>query len=110
MPPVTANAARPDDDPPIQRIVKVRRDYNTWVADESMEDYALRFTAHSVRKWSPLRVANTAFGSIAFLLLEAVGAAILLSYGFTNAFWAIVFASSVIFLVSLPISWYGSPR
>tara|TARA_R110000850_G_scaffold189247_10_gene315116 strand:- start:14813 stop:18220 length:3408 start_codon:yes stop_codon:yes gene_type:complete len=108
MPPVTANAARPDDDPPIQRIVKVRRDYNTWVADESMEDYALRFTAHSFRKWSPLRVANTAFGSIAFLLLEAVGAAILLSYGFTNAFWAIVFASSVIFLVSLPISWYGA--
>ncbi|MGQ0698935.1 MAG: hybrid sensor histidine kinase/response regulator [Panacagrimonas sp.] len=95
-------------EPPIQRIVKVRRDYNTWVANESIEDYALRFTARSFRKWSPLRVANTAFGSIAFLLLEAVGAAILLSYGFTNAFWAIVFASVVIFLVSLPISWYGA--
>ncbi|MGQ0621627.1 MAG: ATP-binding protein [Panacagrimonas sp.] len=95
-------------EPPIQRIVKVRRDYNTWVANESIEDYALRFTARSFRKWSPLRVANTAFGSIAFLLLEAVGAAILLSYGFTNAFWAIVFASAVIFLVSLPISWYGA--
>ncbi|MGB0954642.1 MAG: ATP-binding protein [Panacagrimonas sp.] len=95
-------------DPRVQRIVKVRRDYNTWVANESMEDYALRFTAHGFRKWSPLRVANTAFGSIAFLLLEAVGAAILLSYGFTNAFWAIVFASVVIFLVSLPISWYGA--
>ena len=94
--------------PAIQRIVKVRRDYNTWVADETIEDYALRFTARSFRKWSPLRVANTAFGSIAFLLLEAVGAALLLSYGFTNAFWAIVFASVVIFLVSLPISWYGA--
>lgn len=96
------------DGPPIQRIVKLRRDYNTWVANESIEDYALRYTARSFRKWSPLRVANTAFGSIAFLLLEAVGASILLSYGFTNAFWAIVFASVVIFLVSLPISWYGA--
>ncbi|MGQ0528502.1 MAG: hybrid sensor histidine kinase/response regulator [Panacagrimonas sp.] len=94
--------------PTIQRIVKVRRDYNTWVANETIEDYALRFTARSFRKWSPLRVANTAFGSIAFLLLEAVGASILLSYGFTNAFWAIVFGSVVIFLVSLPISWYGA--
>jgi signal transduction histidine kinase/purine-cytosine permease-like protein/DNA-binding NarL/FixJ family response regulator len=94
--------------PAIQRIVKVRRDYNTWVADETIEDYALRYTARSFRKWSPLRVANTAFGSIAFLLLEAVGAALLLSYGFTNAFWAIVFGSVVIFLVSLPISWYGA--
>lgn len=94
--------------PPVQRIVKLRRDYNTWVANESIEDYALRYTARSFRKWTPLRVANTAFGSIAFLLLEAVGAAVLLSYGFTNAFWGIVFGSVVIFLVSLPISWYGA--
>ncbi|MGQ0502743.1 MAG: hybrid sensor histidine kinase/response regulator [Panacagrimonas sp.] len=98
----------PVNEPPIQRIVKVRRDYNTWVANESIEDYALRFTAHSFRKWSPLRVANTAFGSIAFLLLEAVGASLLLSYGFSNALYAIVFGSVVIFLVSLPISWYGA--
>jgi purine-cytosine permease-like protein len=94
--------------PTVQRIVKVRRDYNTWVANETIEDYALRYTARSFRKWSPLRVANTAFGSIAFLLLEAVGAALLLSYGFSNAFWAIVFGSVVIFAVSLPISWYGA--
>ena len=35
------------DDPPKarQRVVKVRRDYNTWVANETLEDYALRFTA-----------------------------------------------------------------
>ena len=25
-----------------QRVVKVRRDYNNWVASETMEDYALR--------------------------------------------------------------------
>ncbi|MDL2339340.1 MAG: hypothetical protein QFE16_16005, partial [Pseudomonadota bacterium] len=28
----------------VQRVVKVRRDYNSWVARETMEDYALRFT------------------------------------------------------------------
>ena len=27
-----------------QQIIKFRRDYNTWVASETMEDYALRFT------------------------------------------------------------------
>jgi FkbM family methyltransferase len=60
-----------------QRVVKVRRDYNSWVASETMEDYALRFTPRSFRKWSELRVANTAFGAASFLVLEAVGATLL---------------------------------
>jgi len=72
----------------VQRVVKVRRDYNSWVARETMEDYALRFTPHSFRKWSELRVANTAFGAASFLVLEAVGATLLVEYGFVNAFWA----------------------
>lgn len=42
-----------------QRIIKIRRDYNAWVADETMEDYALRFTPRSFRKWSELRIANS---------------------------------------------------
>ena len=50
--------------PPAQRVVKVRRDYNTWVANETLEDYALRFTPPSFRKWSEWRVANTAFGAL----------------------------------------------
>ena len=62
---------------PLQRVVKIRRDYNTWVASETLEDYALRFTPHSFRKWSELRVANTAFGAASFLVLEAVGATML---------------------------------
>jgi len=37
-----SSAAQGDDDAP-QRVVKVRRDYNSWVASETMEDYALRF-------------------------------------------------------------------
>jgi len=50
-----------DDGEAIQRVVKVRRDYNTWVANETVEDYALRFTARSFRKFSEARVANTAY-------------------------------------------------
>jgi len=94
--------------PPIQKIDKIRRDYNSWVATETLEDYALRFTARSFRKWSEFRVANTAFGAISFLLLEAVGGSIMVNYGFTNALAAIMFASTVIFLTALPISWYGA--
>jgi len=52
----------PPEPEAVQRVVKVRRDYNTWVARETIEDYALRFTPRSFRRWSELRVANTAFG------------------------------------------------
>ena len=58
----------------MQSIVKIRRDYNSWVARETMEDYALRYTPQRFRKWSEWRVANTAFGAASFLILEAVGA------------------------------------
>ena len=50
-----------------QKIFRIRRDYNAWVADESMEDYALRYTPRSFRKWSEWRVANTALGAVSFL-------------------------------------------
>ncbi|MBK8889751.1 MAG: response regulator [Dechloromonas sp.] len=87
-----------------QRVVKVRRDYNTWVANETLEDYALRFTPRSFRKWSEMRVANTAFGAASFLVLEAVGATMLVNAGFINAFWAILVTGLIIFLIGLPIS------
>jgi signal transduction histidine kinase/CheY-like chemotaxis protein len=93
---------------PTQRIVKIRRDYNTLVADETIEDYALRFTARAFRKWSIFRVANTAFGATSFLVLEAIGGTIAVNYGFTNAFWAIVAIGLIIFLTGLPISYYAA--
>jgi len=89
-------------------IAKIRRDYNAWVADETMEDYALRFAPRAFRKWSALRVANTAFGSTSFLVLEAIGGSLALSYGFTNAFWAIVSVGLIIFLTGLPITYYAA--
>jgi signal transduction histidine kinase/CheY-like chemotaxis protein/purine-cytosine permease-like protein len=98
--------ATPDDAP--QRIVKVRRDYNSWVASETLEDYALRYTPQRFRKWSEWRVANTAFGAASFLILEAVGATLLVQYGFANAFWAILVTGLIIFLAGLPISVYAA--
>ncbi len=93
---------------PLQRVVKVRRDYNAWVGSETMEDYALRFTPRQFRRWSEWRVANTAFGAASFLILEAVGATLLVQYGATNAFWAIVATGLIIFLAGLPISIYAA--
>ena len=93
---------------PTQRIIKVRRDYNSWVASETMEDYALRYTPQRFRKWSEWRVGNTAFGVASFLILEAVGATLLVQYGFINAFWAIVATGLIIFAAGLPISVYAA--
>jgi signal transduction histidine kinase/ActR/RegA family two-component response regulator len=91
-----------------QRIVRVRRNYNQWVANQTLEDYALRFTAKSARKWSNFRVANTAIGAISFLALEAIGGAITVNYGFTNATAAILVVGTLIFLTGLPIAYYAS--
>ncbi len=90
------------------KIVEDRRDYNTWVATESLEDYALRFAPKSFRKWSEWLVASTALGGISFLALEAIGGAIAISYGFANSFWAIVVVGVIIFLTGLPITYYAA--
>jgi signal transduction histidine kinase/CheY-like chemotaxis protein/purine-cytosine permease-like protein len=91
-----------------QRIVRIRRNYNKWVGNQTLEDYALRFTAKSARKWSSRRVANTAIGAISFLALEAIGGAITLNYGFINAAAAIIAVGALIFLTSLPIAFYAA--
>ena len=52
---------------------------------------------------------QTAFGgAAAFLILEAVGATLLVQYGFVNAFWAILATGLIIFLAGLPISIYAA--
>lgn len=91
-----------------QKIFHIRREYNAWVADETLEDYALRYTPRSFRKWSEMRVANTAFGALSFLALEAIGGAIALTQGFGNALWAILVVGLITFLTSLPISIYAA--
>ncbi|WP_061938741.1 ATP-binding protein [Aureimonas sp. AU22] len=91
-----------------QRILPVRREYNRWVANQTLEDYALRFTAKSARRWTAARVSQTAIGAISFLALEAVGGAITLSFGFANAVAAILAATVILFLTGIPISVYAA--
>ena len=69
---VMPDSSRPQQAP--QRVIKTRREYNIWVADESIEDYALRYAPTSVRKWSPWTVTNTAISTVSFLAMEAIGA------------------------------------
>jgi signal transduction histidine kinase/purine-cytosine permease-like protein len=92
----------------ISGTIRARRSYQAWVANETMEDYALRYAAKSFRKWSPFTISNTALGGISFLALEAIGGTITLSYGFANAFPAIVAVGIVVFITNLPIAYYSS--
>ncbi|WP_247887238.1 ATP-binding protein [Azospirillum sp. SYSU D00513] len=87
-----------------QRIVRERRQYNQLAADETLEDYALRYTAQRARRWPAWRVSHTALGAISFLACEAIGAAITLSFGFANAMAAILAVGILNFLVGLPIT------
>ncbi|MBU2957651.1 ATP-binding protein [Paracoccus sp. 1_MG-2023] len=85
-----------------------KREYHRLVADETMEDFALRFTAHRARRWSAAWVANAALGSISFLALEAIGAALTLGFGFSTAALAIAAVCAVLFVTGLPIAYYAA--
>ncbi|MEO9945932.1 ATP-binding protein [Paraglaciecola sp.] len=91
-----------------KQILPTRRIYNKLVANEMMEDFALRFTAKRARIWSLSRIANTALGIVSFLVLEAIGGAITLNFGFANSAWAILSVVFVVFLTGLPISYYAA--
>jgi len=93
--------------PRLQKIIRERRQYNQWVASQTLEDYALRFTAQSARK-STSRVGNTALGPIAFLACEAIGGTLTLLYGFPNVAWAIGAFAVLMFLIGLPIAYYAA--
>jgi signal transduction histidine kinase/ActR/RegA family two-component response regulator len=86
-----------------QRVVHQRRQYNQWVGNQTLEDFALRFTARKARRWSAFRVGNTALGAVSFLACEAIGGSITLAFGFTNAMAAILATGVVMFAVGLPI-------
>src|SRR5512138_521902 len=104
-----ASAVKNEEHPihPRQRIVRERRQYNQWVASQTLEDYALRYTADRARK-SSFRVGNTAFGPIAFLACEAIGGALTIAYGFPNTAWAILAFSVLMFGIGLPICYYAA--
>jgi signal transduction histidine kinase/CheY-like chemotaxis protein len=91
-----------------QRVVRPRRQYNQWVVNQTLEDFALRFTAEGARTWPLTRIAHTALGSIAFLACEAVGASITLEYGVANAMAALIAMTGVILLTGFPICYYAA--
>jgi LSD1 subclass zinc finger protein len=93
---------------PKQRIVRERRQYNKWAASQTLEDYALRYTASSARKRSSFVIASTALGAISFLACEAIGGSLTLQFGFANAMLAIVVVCALMFVIGLPIATYAA--
>jgi purine-cytosine permease-like protein len=84
------------------------KDARSRANSEMLEDYSLRYAPRSYRKWSEFAVANTALGGIAYLADFAIGGSLAVTFGFTNAFWAILLAATVIFLTSFPIAYYSA--
>lgn len=91
-----------------ETIFSERRKYNRWVSNQTLEDYALRYTSKKARRWSFIRVVITALGGITFLALEAIGGITTINFGFYNAFLALLTVGSIIFITSLPISYYAA--
>lgn len=91
-----------------QKILKVRRHYNQWVANQTLEDFALRFTARKARHMSISRVGKTALGATAFLALESIAAAVTLSYGFVNTVVAMFVVAAVFFITGFPIAYHSA--
>ncbi|WP_163264723.1 hybrid sensor histidine kinase/response regulator [Chelativorans alearense] len=91
------------------KVTRVRRTYNVWVANQTLEDFALRFTATRVRRWPAWRIANTAIGAVSFLALEAIGGTLTLNYGFETTLWAVLSSCLVMFLMGIPIC-YNSAK
>ncbi len=89
-------------------VLHDRRKYNQWVANETLEDFALRHTARRARRWSFARITNTALGTSSFLVLELLGATIALNYGVYHSLWAIGVVCSLLFLSGIPISYYAT--
>jgi len=94
----------------IDYVPREKRLYNKWVASQTLEDYALRYTAESGRRWSARRVSGTAIGATAFLACEAIGASITLVYGFSNSVAAIGAAMVIMFVIGLPIAYEAARR
>lgn len=100
--------ARLGDGPPFLGLDPAPRSYQSWVADETIEDYALRYAPRSYRRWTPATIVHTALGGISFLALEAIGAVLTLSFGTTTTILAVLIATVFIFITSLPIAYHAA--
>jgi purine-cytosine permease-like protein len=75
---------------------------------ETLEDYTLRFAPRSYRRWTPMVVATTALGGIAYMADFSIGAGIAFAHGTGNALVAIAVAAVVIFVTGFPLAYYGA--
>ncbi|NKI45313.1 purine-cytosine permease family protein [Streptomyces physcomitrii] len=75
---------------------------------ETLEDYTLRFAPRGYRRWSPMVVATTALGGIAYMADFSIGAGIAFSHGTGNALYAIALAAVVIFVTGFPLAYYAA--
>ena len=90
------------------KTLRKRRTYNLLVSNSAIEDFSLRRVSKSFRRWPEWQIANTALGGISFLALEAIGAMLIINYGFTNSAWAILSLVVVILLTGVPIAYHAS--
>lgn len=81
-----------------------KRTFGSLVNNPVMEDYSLRYAPSTFRKWSPWMVLISGLGGIAAMAGYAIGGSLIINFGFSNAFWAIVGVSVIIFLTGLPIA------
>jgi purine-cytosine permease-like protein len=95
-------------DPSIAGKGGTARGFRKWAAAESIEDYSLRYTPTTFRRWTPLIVASTALGGIAYLADYAIGSSIVLTNGTPSALVGILLAAVTIFVTGIPISYYSA--
>ncbi|WP_406142823.1 purine-cytosine permease family protein [Streptomyces anulatus] len=92
-PPDPAPPAEPDDGQAVR---------------ETLEDYTLRFAPRSYRRWTPMVVATTALGGIAYMADFSIGAGIAMAHGTGNALVAITVAAALIFVTGFPLAYYAA--
>lgn len=87
---------------------RTKRSFAKLVANETLEDYALRYAPSSFRKWSHYTVGSAAMGGIAYLADYAIGGSIFVTHGFSSGLWAVIAAAVVIFVTGVPIAYYAA--
>ena len=86
------------------RLIPTRRAYKSWVADDTIEDFALRFTPPGARRFGLFAIADTAFGATSFMALEVIGALLTIADGTRVAVASIVAVSCLRFVLGLTIT------
>ena len=95
-------------DPGAMPTVTPTEHFEGKAANETLEDYTLRFAPRSYRRWGTGVVATSALGGIAYLADFAIGANIGIAHGTTNALWGILIAAVIIFVTGFPLAYYAA--